>query len=287
VLHGAIVWSATLAALREIDVHHLGHPLVICCYEIDGAIVDPGPESAHRTLLEALDEPPERILLTHIHFDHAGATGALVRRWPDVEVWVHERGAPHLVDPTRLVASATRLYGDDMKRLWGEVVAVPEANLRVLRGGETIGPWRVEYTPGHASHHVCYLHEPTATAFVGDVGGVRIAGGPIIPPTPPPDIDLELWHQSLDTVAAWQPQRLAITHFGSHEDVEHQVAAMHEALDRWGALARETDAQSYAEAMVAEMRRAPDPATTEAFLQAMPPNTLWPGLDRYWSKRKG
>jgi glyoxylase-like metal-dependent hydrolase (beta-lactamase superfamily II) len=282
-----IVWSATLPAPREIDVHHLGNPLVICCFELDGVIVDPGPESAHRTLLEALDGPPERILLTHIHFDHAGAAGALVRRWPEVEVWVHERGAPHLVDPSRLLASATRLYGDEFERLWGEVIPIPEANLRVLSGGETIGPWRVEYTPGHASHHVSYLHEPTGTAFVGDVGGVRIEGGPIIPPTPPPDIDLELWHESLDTVAGWQPERLAITHFGSYEDVDHHIATMHEALDRWGALARETDADSYAEAMVAEMRHAPDATATEAFLQAMPPATLWPGLDRYWTKRKG
>jgi glyoxylase-like metal-dependent hydrolase (beta-lactamase superfamily II) len=276
-----------LPAPREIDVHHLGNPLVICCFELDGIIVDPGPESAHRTLLEALDAPPERILLTHIHFDHAGAAGALVRRWPDVEVWVHERGAPHLVDPSRLLASATRLYGDEFERLWGQVIPIPATNLRVLSGGETIGPWRVEYTPGHASHHVSYLHEPTGTAFVGDVGGVRIEGGPIIPPTPPPDIDLELWHESLDTVAGWQPERLAITHFGSYEDVDHHIATMHEALDRWGALARETDADSYAEAMVAEMRHAPDATATEAFLQAMPPATLWPGLDRYWTKRKG
>jgi glyoxylase-like metal-dependent hydrolase (beta-lactamase superfamily II) len=202
-------------------------------------------------------------------------------------VWVHERGAPHVIDPSKLVASATRLYGEDMQRLWGEIVPVPEGNLRALRGGETIGPWRVQYTPGHASHHVSYLHEPTGTAFVGDVGGVRIAGGPIIPPTPPPDIDLELWHASLDTVAGWQPERLAITHFGSYEDVDHHIATMHQALDRWGALARETDADSYAEAMVAEMRHAPDATATEAFLQAMPPATLWPGLDRYWTKRKG
>ena len=276
-----------MPAPREIDVHHLGNPLVICCFELDGIIVDPGPESAHRTLLEALDAPPERILLTHIHFDHAGAAGALVRRWPDVEVWVHERGAPHLVDPSRLLASATRLYGDEFERLWGQVIPIPATNLRVLSGGETIGPWRVEYTPGHASHHVSYLHEPTGTAFVGDVGGVRIEGGPIIPPTPPPDIDLELWHESLDAVAGWQPERLAITHFGSYEDVDHHIATMHEALDRWGALARETDADSYAEAMVAEMRHAPDATATEAFLQAMPPATLWPGLDRYWTKRKG
>jgi glyoxylase-like metal-dependent hydrolase (beta-lactamase superfamily II) len=270
---------------RQIDVHHLGNPLVICCFQHDDVIVDPGPESSHHTLLEALDAPPERILLTHIHFDHAGATGALVRRWPDVEVWVHERGAPHLIDPSRLTASATRLYGDDMKRLWGEVIAVPEANLRVLSGGESIGPWRVEYTPGHASHHVSYLHEPTGTAFVGDVGGVRVEGGPIIPPTPPPDIDLELWHQSLETVAAWEPARLAVTHFGAYDDVASHIAAMHEALDRWAALALETDQQSYAAAMVAEMERAPDATATQAFLQAMPPDTLWPGLDRYWSKK--
>jgi glyoxylase-like metal-dependent hydrolase (beta-lactamase superfamily II) len=274
-----------LSKPREIDVRHLGNPLVICCYELDGVLVDPGPESAHRTLLEALDGPPERILLTHIHFDHAGATGSLVRRWPDVEVWVHERGAPHLIDPSRLVASATRIYGDDMERLWGEVVPIPERNVRVLSGGETIGPWRVKYTPGHASHHVSYLHEPTGTAFVGDVGGVRVEGGPIIPPTPPPDIDLELWHASLDAVAAWQPERLAVTHFGSYDDVDHQIAAMHEALDRWGALARQTDAHSFADAMIEEMRRAPDATATQAFLQAMPPDTLWPGLDRYWSKR--
>jgi glyoxylase-like metal-dependent hydrolase (beta-lactamase superfamily II) len=270
---------------REIDVHHLGNPLVICCFELDDVIVDPGPESSYRTLLEALDTPPKRILLTHIHFDHAGATGALVRRWPDVEVWVHERGAPHLVDPSRLTASATRLYGDDMQRLWGEVVAVPEANVRVLSGGEAIGPWRVQYTPGHASHHVSYLHEPTGTAFVGDVGGVRVEGGPIIPPTPPPDIDIELWHASLETVAAWEPERLAVTHFGSYDDVGEQIATMHDALDRWAALALETDQESYAAAMIAEMEHAPDATAMQAFLQAMPPDTLWPGLDRYWSKK--
>jgi glyoxylase-like metal-dependent hydrolase (beta-lactamase superfamily II) len=274
-----------MAPPRQIDVLHLGNPLVICCFELDGVIVDPGPESSHRTLLEALDAPPERILLTHIHLDHAGATGALVRRWPDVEVWVHERGAPHLVDPAKLLASATRLYGDDMQRLWGEIVPVPESNVRALAGGERIGPWRVEYTPGHASHHVSYLHEPSGTAFVGDVGGVRIDGGPILPPTPPPDIDLELWHESLETVAAWDPARMAITHFGSYEDARHEIAGMHAALDRWGALARETDNEGYVDAMVAEIRRAPDPTATEAFLQAMPPETLWAGLHRYWSKQ--
>jgi glyoxylase-like metal-dependent hydrolase (beta-lactamase superfamily II) len=270
---------------RQIDVEHLGIPQVICCYEQDDAIVDPGPESCRRTLLEALERPPRRILLTHIHLDHAGAAGALVRDWPEVEVWVHERGAPHMLDPSRLVASAARLYGDDMQRLWGDFLAVPEDNLRVLSGGESIGPWRVAHTPGHASHHVSYLHEPTGTAFVGDVGGVRIDGGPVIPPTPPPDIDLEAWHASLDTVAAWDPQRIAITHFGAFDDVAAQIAAMHEGLERWGALARETGDQDYREALVAEMRRVPDTGLVDSFLQAMPPDMQWSGLHRYWSKR--
>jgi glyoxylase-like metal-dependent hydrolase (beta-lactamase superfamily II) len=274
-----------MAEPRQIDVLHLGNPLVICCFQMDGVIVDPGPESSHRTLLEALDAPPERILLTHIHLDHAGATGALVRRWPEVEVWVHERGAPHLIDPSKLVNSATRLYGDDMQRLWGEIVPVPEANMRVLSGGEEIDGWLVEYTPGHASHHVSYLHNPSGTAFVGDVGGVRIDGGPLIPPTPPPDIDIELWHQSLEVIAAWQPDRLAITHFGAYDKSLEHIADMHQTLDRWAALARETDGASYARAMIEEMERAPDATATQAFLQAMPPDTLWPGLDRYWSKQ--
>ncbi|MEA2623848.1 MAG: hypothetical protein QOH61_2758, partial [Chloroflexota bacterium] len=237
---------------------------------------------------EALDgRVPARIQLTHIHIDHAGATGRQLEHWPDCEVWVHERGAPHLIDPSRLVASATRIYGDDMQRLWGEVVPVPEERLTVLTGGETLGDWRVEYTPGHASHHVSYLHGPSRIAFVGDVGGVRIGGGPTIPPTPPPDIDLELWHESVDRVAGWGAERWAITHFGTFDDVDAQAQAMHEGLKRWGALARDTDAETYEREIVAEMRRTGDPETTEAFLQAMPPFTLYPGLERYWSKRNG
>ena len=161
---------------REIDVMHLGRDRVICAYEVDGLIVDPGPTTGLETLLEGLGgAEPRGLLLTHIHLDHAGASGRLVQRFPELTVYVHERGAPHLLDPERLVKSARQLYGDDMDRLWGEVVAVPEANVRTLSGGETIeGGMRVEYTPGHASHHVSYLHEATGEAFVGDVAGVRI-----------------------------------------------------------------------------------------------------------------
>src|SRR5580765_2475123 len=137
--------------MREIDLLHLGSEKVICCFEVDGVLIDPGPQSTEATLLEALDgERPRALLLTHIHFDHAGAAGALVRRWPDLPVYVHERGAPHLADPAKLVASAARLYGgiEGLNQLWGEVVPVPEENLKILEGGEKglEGDFTVEYT---------------------------------------------------------------------------------------------------------------------------------------------
>ena len=153
---------------------HLGRDRVIGAYELDGLIVDPGPASCLDALLEGLEDEPRAILLTHVHLDHAGATGSLVRRFPRLRVYVHEVGAPHLVDPARLLRSARRLYGDDLERLWGEVLAVPVANIVALGGGERIEGFRVAYTPGHASHHVAYLHESSGDAFVGDVAGVRI-----------------------------------------------------------------------------------------------------------------
>ena len=207
--------------MRAIDVFHQGLEHVICVWQVDDVIVDPGPESTSDTLLDALgDEEPRALLLTHIHFDHAGAAGALVREFPDLEVWVHERGARHLVDPTRLVASAKRLYGDAFDGLWGEVVPIPEKNIRVLRGGESRDGWDVAYTPGHASHHVSYRHAGTGWVFAGDTAGVRLPPGDLLlPPTPPPEFDLEAWRASIDTIEAWEPQTLAITHFGDYRDV--------------------------------------------------------------------
>jgi glyoxylase-like metal-dependent hydrolase (beta-lactamase superfamily II) len=161
-----------------IDVRQLGRERVIGAWDLGGAIVDPGPESRMQTLLEAVTEEPQALVLTHIHLDHAGATGALVERFPELEVWVHARGAPHLADPSRLLASAERIYGDSMGPLWGRVVPVPERNIHALEGGETIEvagrKLAVEYTPGHASHHVVYFDDSDGTAYVGDVAGVRI-----------------------------------------------------------------------------------------------------------------
>ena len=199
-----------------IDLLHLGRPQVIGSWRVGDIVIDPGPASCLEQLLPVLEEHPPRVIaLTHIHLDHAGAAGSLARRFPEAEVWVHERGARHMADPSRLLASATRLYGENMERLWGEFLPVPQERLRVLNGGESLGPLRVAYTPGHASHHVSYLHEETGWAFTGDVAGVRIATGPTIAPTPPPDIDLPAWRASLELIEGWRPEALAITHLAS------------------------------------------------------------------------
>ena len=274
--------------MRTIDVMHLGRPHVIGCWQVADALVDPGPESSLPNLLAALgDDQPRALLLTHIHLDHAAATGALVRRWPALEVYVHERGAPHLIDPSRLLASAERLYGDQMQRLWGEIVPVPEANVRPLSGGETALGMRVAYTPGHASHHVCYLHEDSGTAFVGDVAAVLIPGTDlIVPPTPPPDIDIEAWEASIGIVEGWHPERLALTHFGAVEEPAEHLTRVRERLQEEARLARqlgEDDYESRHRALVAEHASSEEAAAE--LIQCVPPEYQWRGLDRYWSKR--
>jgi glyoxylase-like metal-dependent hydrolase (beta-lactamase superfamily II) len=274
--------------MRVIDVMHLGRPHVIGCWALDGVLVDPGPQSSMDTLLAALgDEEPRAILLTHIHLDHAAATGALVRRRPELEVYVHERGAPHLIDPTRLLASAERLYGDQMQRLWGEIVPVPEANVKALAGGEDVLGMRVAYTPGHASHHVCYLHEETGTAFVGDVAAVRIPpSNLIVPPTPPPDIDIETWIESIAVIESWHPERLAITHFGEVDEPIGHLEKVRERLHEEAQLARELSEQDYERRHRERVVESTDPGTAAELIQCVPPEYQWLGLNRYWSKRE-
>jgi glyoxylase-like metal-dependent hydrolase (beta-lactamase superfamily II) len=271
---------------------HLGRPHVIGCWEVDGALVDPGPESSIQTVLEAIGgEQPRAVLLTHIHLDHAAATGALVRRWPELEVYVHERGAPHLIDPSKLLASAERLYGEAMQRLWGEIVPVPEANVKVLEGGESVLGMRVAYTPGHASHHVCYLHVGSGTAFVGDVAACRIPPSRLVmPPTPPPDIDVETWERSIGIVEGWQPTSLALTHFGPVEEPAEHLATVRERIREEAALARELPQDDYEADLQRRIRAQMEgeglgEETIEELLQAVPTAYQWRGLDRYWRKR--
>ena len=272
--------------MRVIDLMHLGRARVIGCWQVGDVLIDPGPTSCLPTLLEALgDERPSALLLTHIHFDHAGAAGSLVRRWPDLRVYVHERGAKHMIDPERLYNSARRIYGDDMERLWGEMLPVPEENLEILSGGEMIrdGAYQVEYTPGHASHHVSYLHD--GTAFVGDAGGVRIRPESMtIPPTPPPDIDVAAWHESIALVRAWQPERLAMTHFGSSEDVDHQVDELVARLVAWSTLARDAGHDRFVSDVQREILRDGSPEQAATYEQAAPVEQLFAGYERYWTK---
>ena len=275
--------------MRAIDLMHLGHEHVICCWEADGVLIDPGPQSCEDTLLAALGgERPRALLLTHIHFDHAGAAGALVRRWPELPVYVHERGAPHLANPEKLVASAARLYGgeDGLARLWGEVVPVPEENLRILEGGETDieGAFRVAYTPGHASHHVCYFHEQAGWAFVGDMAGVVVPPETYtLAPTPPPDIDVEAWERSLDVIRAWEPSTLGLTHFGRVDDPPEQLDRVSASLHEQARLAGEHDLEGFVEAFSRSVHEQAG-AAADAILQAAPLDQLWLGLDRWRTK---
>jgi len=273
--------------MRLIDVMHLGRPHVIGAWLVGDVVIDPGPTSCLDTLLDGLDGArPRALLLTHIHLDHAGASGSLVERWPDLEVYVHDRGARHLIDPARLLDSARQLYGEDMDRLWGEMVPVPEQNLRAIKGGESLfdGEFEVAYTPGHASHHVSFLHE--GTAFVGDVGGVRIAGAELtVPPSPPPDIDVEKWHASIELIRGWKPRWLVMTHFGVGEDVEDQLAELSARLDDWAGRARELAVDGFVAGVREEIAQHVDSDTAAAYEQAAPPEQLYAGLERYWRKR--
>jgi glyoxylase-like metal-dependent hydrolase (beta-lactamase superfamily II) len=274
--------------VRVIDLMHLGRERVIGCWQVGDVLIDPGPSSCLPVLLEQLgDKRPRVLLLTHIHLDHAGATGSLVDRWPDLEVYVHERGAPHMIDPSRLVESASRLYGDDMDTLWGEMLPVPERNLTILTGGERLlgGEYEVAYTPGHASHHVSFLHD--GTAFAGDTGGVRITDQTMtVPPTPPPDIDVEAWHESIARIAAWKPERLAITHFGISDDVEGQLRELATRLDDWATLARDQSEESFIASIQGQIQREGGHELAATYQQAAPAEQLYAGLKRYWSKRE-
>jgi glyoxylase-like metal-dependent hydrolase (beta-lactamase superfamily II) len=287
------------SAPRLIDVLQKGRERVIGAWDLGGAIVDPGPESRMETLLAGLGEEPRALLLTHIHLDHAGATGALVERFPGLEVHVHANGAPHLIDPSRLLRSAERIYGDEMEPLWGRVVPVPERNVHVVDGGDTVTAaghrFDVAYTPGHASHHVVYFDTTDGTAYVGDVAGVRIPPTDYVrAPTPPPDIDVEEWQRSIDVVVERDPQRLALTHFGMVDDPQPHLAQMKQSLDEQSTLVRELleqygDTDEAVREFVAEVARRTRAAVgeelTAMFEVGSPVEQRWLGLRRYWLKR--
>lgn len=292
-----------------IDLDYLGNPKVIAACLVEGrgnvAIVDPGPASAVATLRSKLDQAGvgvkglDTILLTHIHLDHAGATGTLVQENPRIRVYVHKRGAPHMIDPAKLLESARRLYGDQMDRLWGEFLPVPTANVCVLAGGEqlSIGDRQLEvvYTPGHASHHVSYFDHHNSLAFVGDTTGMRISNGQtILPITPPPDIDLEAWTQSWQKIRERKPERFFLTHFGAAERGNEHLEELRERMEEWSVAVRdslqngEDDSQragQFAQQVTTKLKRSVSESDANRYAKGAALELCWYGLARYWRKR--
>jgi glyoxylase-like metal-dependent hydrolase (beta-lactamase superfamily II) len=294
--------------MNFIDLRFLGMKRVVGTAVLDGpsgmTLVDPGPTSCLPALESGLADLGHQLsdvrtlLLTHIHLDHAGATGTLLHRVPSAVVYVHERGAPHMIAPEKLLASAARLYGANMERFWGEFRPVPPDRVRVLRGGEHVDlagrTLHVQYTPGHASHHVSYFDMTTGAAYVGDTAGIRVVPGYIKAPTPPPDIDLELWETSLQRIEAWKPRRLVLTHFGPIEDVDDHLRGFRGVLARQAALVRETLASEgtdeerirrFVEDMRADAHRRLSPEDAASTEAAAAFDQLWLGLARYWRKK--
>ena len=300
----------TLApGLSYFDLDFLGTPRIIAAAVLHGpggvAIVDPGPSTTLPVLRRELKEAGiamrdvTALLLTHIHLDHAGATGTLVRELPSLRVYVHERGAPHMSDPSKLIASAARLYGDDMDRLWGEFLPVPAASMTALRGGERIDAGGrildVAYTPGHASHHVSYFSDDAGVAFVGDTAGIkRGVNGFVLPPTPPPDIDLDAWRQSLALIEARGTETLFVTHFGPHAPASSHLTELADHLETASDLVRKSLAREgsdeereawFTEEVRTLLRRRLGDADARAYEAAGRFDLSWRGLARYWRKR--
>ena len=291
------------------DLDFQGRPRIIAAAVLTGpdgvTVVDPGPSSTlpvlrrHLASLGASVEDVTSLLLTHIHLDHAGACGVLVRENPRITVYVHEVGAPHMVAPAKLLASAGRLYGEAMETLWGEVAPVPDTALHILTGGARVTAggraWEVAYTPGHASHHVSYFSPDTGIAFVGDTAGVQvIPGGFVLPPTPPPDIDMAQWMESLTAIEHWHPQTLFLTHFGPSNDVSAHLAELRDHLQLVEhladtALARPDDEAAQEAWFIGEVRRHLGRRLSEPDVRAYEIagrfDLNWKGLVRHARKR--
>jgi len=234
--------------IEIVDLNFLGAEEIIASFlllgEDSAAIVETGPTTCLDSLRAGLkergvaSEDVDQVFLTHIHLDHAGASGHLAELLPNATFYVHELGRPHLVDPSKLWKSATRIYGERMDELWGETRPVPEDRLVVLSGGEELeaagGVLAAHYTPGHAYHHLAYLEPDSGALFAGDVAGIRLPGQSYVrPPTPPPEIDLEAWVRSIEEMRQIAPRSLCPTHFGRFDDVERHLGELEQRLQSW------------------------------------------------------
>jgi len=299
-----------------LDLNFLGQPGIIATVVFWGsegiALIDPGPSTTLPRLQERLAArgasltDVRAILATHIHLDHAGACGSLAALCPNAKIYVHERGAPHMVDPSKLVASASRLYGADMERLWGEIRPVPADRLHVLEVGGPGDPRTlrlsivghdvdIAWTPGHAWHHVSYFLAAPRIACIGDTGGIcRPSGRVVLPATPPPDIDLEVWKVSTERILAWEPDMLFLTHFGPQMSPRVHMQDLWTRMDRWSRRVRaqleqpgtdEERARQFMNEVADELTRAASREEAQAYAEAGRFDYSWTGLARYWRKQ--
>jgi len=280
-------------SLEPIDLHHQGAERVIGSYLVettDGpALFDCGPSSCLERLKDGLHQRGveltdlRHLLLSHIHLDHAGAAGVLVREHPGLTVHVSEIGAPHLIDPARLETSARRLYGDTFDTLWGELAPIPKRNVEVV--GEQVLGLECFKAPGHASHHVCYVHGD-GTLYAGDAAGVRLQPDRLVlPPTPPPEFDLEAWNRTLDEIQRRSPARLALIHFGVADDIARHLAELRERLNSWVDRVGQGLTEDEFSRTVRDELLAEGGADVDAYERAMPFWQSYAGLKRFWEKR--
>jgi glyoxylase-like metal-dependent hydrolase (beta-lactamase superfamily II) len=298
--------------VETIDLNFLGAEEIIASFLLLGddgsaAIVETGPASCLDSLAGGLKEhgvssqDVRQVFLTHIHLDHAGASGHAAELLPNATFYVHEVGVPHLVDPSKLWKSATRIYGERMDELWGEARPVPEDRIEVLQGGEELeaggGVLAAHYTPGHAYHHIAYLEPDSGALFTGDVAGIRLPGQSYVrPPTPPPEIDLEAWVRSIEEMRRISPQSICPTHFGRFEDVERHLGELEQRLQSWVLFVGERmESGAGREEIADELKQEAD---AEMLAEGAPPEesgrydlagdypTLVDGLMRYVSRRR-
>jgi glyoxylase-like metal-dependent hydrolase (beta-lactamase superfamily II) len=295
-------WQVSLPFQGEYDI--VGSYLLVGENEI--AIIDPGPGSTAEALLSGLREagynPQDvtHLIATHIHLDHAGAMGSLIQQMPRAKVLVHSNGAPHLIDPSKVVASATRIYGERMQTLWGAIEPVPQERVHVIEDEDVLRVagrrLEVHYTPGHAIHHVIFFDVHSGELFAGDVAGVRLQGIDYVrPPTPPPDLDLEAWSNSIDTLKRLRPDVLYLSHFGPTSNPAIHLSHLREQLSAWGNFVLEAMRQGKNEAeiidlLVAQMdpqlqRITTDPRSLRRYEIATNYAMTVQGYMRYWKKR--
>lgn len=265
-------------------------------------LIETGPESTFNELTKGIEQAGFKVsdiyavLLTHIHFDHAGAAWKLAQN--GTKIYVHEIGLPHLANPEKLWNSAAQIYGEDMERLWGTMQPIPENLLFPANDGDLIDfgnvQFKVIYTPGHAIHHNAYQWNDII--FTGDVAGCKIENGPVVPPCPPPDINIELWKQSLQKLRDAQPQHLYLTHFARHDNPLQLLNELEAELDRWAAFIKPFyDAKTPTEEIIPKFMK----FTSDAFkLKGLTENEIqvyeyanpsWMsvnGLLRYWKLKE-